>query len=155
MVPSDLPAEGEVAGKAAQVFNVNTDQQGNCCGYIMGILVLPPASVKDCENVGPCNQLFTVCHGQPQSLEVAYDNSREWDSRTAQRFLLSPRDLFRVPAGNCYRLQNHSKESDCFLSWTIIKPMQESEIEVRDRGDGEAGRRSSTPRSSGTTSLGP
>ena len=134
MVPSDLPvgkarkkSEGKATGKAAQAFNVKSDQQGNYCGYIMGNLSLPPGGIKDAESVGPCSQTFTVCLGQPQALEVAYNHPDEPDGedlnpKTAQRFLLGPGDLFRVPAGNCYRLENHSKESDCLLTWTIIKP---------------------------------
>jgi centromere protein C len=134
MVPSDLPvgkarrkSEGKATGKAAQAFNVKNDQQGNYCGYIMGNLALPPGGIKDAESVGPCSQTFTVCLGQPQALEVAYNDPDEPDGgdlnpKTAQRFLLGPGDLFRVPAGNCYRLENHSKESDCLLTWTIIKP---------------------------------
>jgi hypothetical protein len=60
-------------------------------------------------------------------LEVAFNHPDEPDGgdlnpETAQRFMLGPGDLFRVPAGNCYRLENHSEESACFLTWTIIKP---------------------------------
>jgi hypothetical protein len=136
MVQSDLVAkgrdkgEGKAIGKAAQAFTVKTDKKGNYCGYLMGNLSLPPGGIKDAESVGPCAQTFTVCLGQPQALEVAYndphhcdsDNPNPFNSETAQRFLLGPGDVFHVTAGNCYRLENHSKEYDCLLTWTIIKP---------------------------------
>ena len=43
-------------------------------------------------------------------------------AETAQRFLLSPGDMFCVPAGNMYRIENHSKTHECKLFWTIIRP---------------------------------
>jgi hypothetical protein len=75
----------------------------------------------------------------PRPLPYALANSKPWkwytttphdhdsdlgvfNPETAQRFLLGPGDVFHVTAGNCYRLENHSKEYDCLLTWTIIKP---------------------------------
>lgn len=119
-------SEGKVTGRAAQAFNVLSNDDDNYVGYIMGNLLLPPNGIKDSESVGPCAQTFTVCVCQPKSLEVAYgdpDNTgNELDPETAQRFLLGPGDMFRVPPGNAYRLQNHSTGTDCLLTWTIIRP---------------------------------
>lgn len=118
--------EGNVVGKAAQAFNVPSDENDNYVGYIMGNLLLPPRGIKDAESVGPCSQTFTVVTGQKKALEVAFadpdgpEGMLEADS--AQRFLLGPGDLFRVPPGNTYRLQNHSRTKSCLLTWTIIRP---------------------------------
>lgn len=136
MEGSDLPiskkrkkAEGKVTGKAAQAFNIPSDDNGLFVGYIMGNLVLPPKGIKDAESVGTCSQTFTVCSSQPKALEVAFGDpdqvdgvDGELDAETAQRFLLGPGDMFRVPPGNSYRLQNHSEETECLLTWTIIRP---------------------------------
>jgi len=133
MEGSELPlskkrkkTEGKVTGRAAQAFNVSSSDDDNYVGYIMGNLVLPPRGIKDSESVGPCAQTFTVCSCQPKALEVAYgdpDNTNnELDPETAQRFLLSSGDMFRVPPGNSYRLENHSTGTDCLLTWTIIRP---------------------------------
>ncbi len=118
--------EGNVVGKAAQAFNVPSDENDNYVGYIMGNLLLPPRGIKDAESVGPCSQTFTVVTGQKKAIEVAFadpdgpEGMLENDS--AQRFLLGPGDLFRVPPGNTYRLQNHSRTKSCLLTWTIIRP---------------------------------
>lgn len=133
MAASKLPVsstrskeDGKVVGKAAQAFNIPNDDSGNYAGYIMGNLRLPPKGVKDAESVGPCSQTFTVCDCQPKALEVAYGDpdlpEGTLDPESAQRFFLSPGDLFRVPPGNCYRLHNHSKATGALLTWTIIRP---------------------------------
>lgn len=93
----------------------------------MGNLTLPPKGIKDAESVGACAQTFTVVGGQPGAIEVAYADPEEEENGvlkadTAIRFLLSPGDMFRIPPGNCYRLQNHSKTTECFMTWTIIRP---------------------------------
>ena len=133
MVSSDLPlpasrkkSEGNVVGKAAQAFNVPTDEDDLYVGYIMGSLILPPGGIKDPESAGSCSLCFTICQGQPKSVEVAFGDPDEPDGKlnpkNAQRYLLSPGDMFRVLPGNCYRLVNHSKHTDCLVSWTIIRP---------------------------------
>ena len=118
--------EGRVSGLAAQAFNIPNDESENYVGYIMGNLVLPPKGIKDAESVGPCSQTFTVCNCQPKALEVAYGDPDQPEGilnpETAKRFYLGPGDLFRVPPGNCYRLENHSKTTKCTLTWTIIRP---------------------------------
>jgi centromere protein C len=118
--------DGKVVGKAAQAFNIPNDDSDNYAGYIMGNLRLPPKGIKDAESVGPCSQTFTVCECQPKALEVAYGDpdlpEGTLNAETAQRFYMSPGDLFRVPPGNCYRLQNHSKTTNVLLTWTIIRP---------------------------------
>mmetsp|Transcript_1695 Transcript_1695/g.3644 ORF Transcript_1695/g.3644 Transcript_1695/m.3644 type:complete len:755 (+) Transcript_1695:289-2553(+) len=130
---SDLPLsnqrdekDGFVVGQAAQAFNIPNDDNDNYVGYIMGNLRLPPKAIKDAESVGPCSQTFTVFSCQPKSLEIAYGDpdlpEGILDPLSAQRFYLSPGDMFRVPPGNCYRLQNRSKTTDAFLTWTIIRP---------------------------------
>jgi len=118
--------EGRVTGKAAQAFNIANDENDDYVGYIMGNLILPPKGIKDSESVGPCAQTFTVCLSQPKAIEVAFGDpdqpDGELDDETAQRFLLGPGDMFRVPPGNSYRLENHSDVTDCLLTWTIIRP---------------------------------
>jgi centromere protein C len=120
-------SDGKVVGQAAQAFNiVNESLSDNYVGYIMGHLTLPPKGIKDYESVGLCAQTFTVCHGQPGALEVSIADPEDEDESNygegAQRFLLSPGDMFRIPQNNTYQLQNHSKTLDCMLTWTIIRP---------------------------------
>mmetsp|Transcript_5562 Transcript_5562/g.8516 ORF Transcript_5562/g.8516 Transcript_5562/m.8516 type:complete len:666 (+) Transcript_5562:80-2077(+) len=133
MISTKLPSpkgrrkgESKVIGEASQAFNIPTDENSIYMGYIMGKLELPPRGIKDSEAVGGCAQTFTVCACQPGSLEVAYADPHspdgELDPDTAQRFLLHPGDMFRIPPGNCYRIENHSKTTDCLLTWTIIRP---------------------------------
>ena len=92
----------------------------------MGNLILPPQGIKDQEGVGRCSQGFNVGDCQPQSIEVAIAdpdlNDGKFDAPTAQRFLLSKGDMFHIPAGNVYRIQNHSSNTECILYWTIIRP---------------------------------
>lgn len=140
MEPAELPhaerteEEGNIVGSAAQAFNVPSDEHGNYVGYIMGNLKLPPRAIKDAESVGPCSQAFTVCTGQKGALEVAFSDlpGGVLEEDSAQRFLLSPGDLFRVPPGNTYRLQNHSTKTSCTLTWIIIRPRNLPEVEVAD-----------------------
>ena len=120
-------SDGKVVGRAAQAFNILNEQlSDNYVGYIMGHLTLPPKGIKDYESVGLCAQTFTVCHGQPGALELSIvdpdgdDNSNHDDF--AQRFLLSPGDMFRIPQNNTYQLRNHSESVDSKLTWTIIRP---------------------------------
>ena len=129
----DLPrgkrskGESAIVGKAAQAFNIKAEIS-TMPGYIMGNLILPPQGIKDQEGVGSCSQGFNIGDCQPQSLEVGIAdpdiNDGKFDAPTAQRFLLSKGDMFHVPAGNVYRIQNHSKTHDCTLYWTIIRPMK-------------------------------
>jgi len=125
-------SEGKVVGKAAQAFNIASENDAYV-GYIMGNLSLPPKGIKDPESVGSCAQTFTVVSCQPGAVEVSFSQPEEangaLDPETAQRFLLGPGDLFRIPPGNCYRLQNHSKETECFMTWTIIRPVQSPEVD--------------------------
>ncbi|CAB9514344.1 expressed unknown protein [Seminavis robusta] len=129
--PLPIPAtrkksDGKAVASAAQAFNIRSDENSeNYVGYIMGHLALPPKALKDYESVGPCAQTFTVCHAQPNSVEVAYADPEEeamFDSKTAQRFLLGPGDMFRVPQNNVYQIKNHSTNMKCLLTWTIIRP---------------------------------
>lgn len=132
--PRDLPcaptrkkSEGTVVGNAASAFHVSNEESDDYVGFIMGNLTLPPKGVKDSESVGYCAQTFTVVTGQAGSVEIAFGDPAEdmngaLNPKTAHRFLLGPKDLFRIPPGNCYRLENHSKHSECFLTWTIIRP---------------------------------
>ncbi|KAL7569245.1 hypothetical protein ACA910_016798 [Epithemia clementina (nom. ined.)] len=124
-----LKSEGKVVGKAAQAFNVPNGPNPLYVGFITGNLLLPPKGIKDAESVGACSQVFTVVRCQPGAMEVAYSDPEDENSdstllnpETATRFLLKPGDLFRIPPGNSYRLCNHSKTSDAFLTWTIIRP---------------------------------
>lgn len=49
------------------------------------------------------------------------DDANIFDPKTAQRFLLSPGDQFRVPMNNIYRLENHSEKCEAVIFWFIIK----------------------------------
>lgn len=118
------PSESRVVGSASQAFNI--PEAGDIIpGWISGHLILPPGGIKDAEGVGLCSQVFSVQTCQPNSLEVslADPEDNEYDSDTAQRFLLSPGDFFHVPPNNVYRIENHSKEADGKLFFTIIRPM--------------------------------
>lgn len=121
-------SEGNVVGKAAQSFQMTTQPNPALPGYIVGNLFLPPKGIKDAESVGLCAQVFTVVKGQANSIEVAFDDpdndSGIWEPAHADRFLLSHGDNFLVPPGNTYRLQNHSKTTECLMSWVIIRPNQ-------------------------------
>jgi len=117
-------SEGQVVGEAAQSFNIPNDEGSSYAGYIMGHLALPPKGIKDEEGSGTCVHTFTICHAQPNSVEVAFGDPEEdeFDPATAQRFLLGPGDQFRAPPGNNYKIRNHSATHDCLLTWVIIKP---------------------------------
>lgn len=120
-------SESKLTSKACQAFDIKYDDDDIYRpGYIMGNLILAPTAIKDSESVGTFAQTFTVCTCQPKALEVAYGDPDQpggaLDPATAQRFLLSPGDLFRVPPGNSYRLENHSQRTDAVLTWTIIRP---------------------------------
>mmetsp|Transcript_8140 Transcript_8140/g.9296 ORF Transcript_8140/g.9296 Transcript_8140/m.9296 type:complete len:116 (+) Transcript_8140:113-460(+) len=110
---------------AAQSFNI-TGEDDTTPGYIMGNLCLPPKGIKDPESTGPCSQVFTICSCQPKSLEVIFGDPHEDEGTlnpdTAQRFLLSTGDQFRIPPANAYKLVNHSTSTDTLLAWTIIRP---------------------------------
>ena len=123
--------ESQKLGSSCQAFNV-PDTNKLYPGYIMGSLQLPPTAIKDAESVGLYAHTFTVLSAQKNALEVAYSHpdreDGEFDPKTAQRFLLSRGDMFRIPPNNCYRLENHSSTQEAELTWTIIRPNQ--------RGDG-------------------
>ena len=131
MVQSTLPitrkrdkSESRVLCSASQAFNI-PEATESIPGWISGHLVLPPKGIKDAEGVGLCSQVFCVQTCQPNSLEVslADPDDSEYDPDTAQRFLLNPGDFFHVPANNVYRIENHSKEIEGKLFFTIIRPM--------------------------------
>ena len=133
-------SEGKVVGLAAQAFNQSNGPKPTYVGYITGNLTLPSKGIKDAESVGGCAQVFTVVTCQPGALEVAYSDPEDEDDSTfnpdtAQRFLLEPRSMFRVPPGNTYRLCNHSKTTEAFLTWTIIRPViQPQDVDSRSSG---------------------
>jgi len=117
--------ESKVVGFASQAFHILTDENDHFPGYIAGNVVLPPRGIKDAEGVGLCSQVFNVGECQPNSLELALadpsTNDGEFDHATAQRYLLSKGDMFHVPPGNVYRIENHSKTEKASLFWTIVK----------------------------------
>jgi hypothetical protein len=82
---------------------------------------------------------------QPNALEIAYadpdDDEGIFNPETATRFFLCSDATFRIPPGNCYRLENHSKTYKAKLTWTIIKRI-ESKAVVQGEG-GEVGGSSS------------
>jgi len=117
--------DGKVVARAAQAFNIEP-QNENMPGYICGCMEVPPLGIKEEEGVGPCSQVFNVGECQPKSVELAVAdpevNGGNFNPQNAVRFLLSKGDMFHIPAGNVYRVQNHSKTTDCILNWTIIRP---------------------------------
>ncbi|KAL7466213.1 hypothetical protein ACHAXS_006505 [Conticribra weissflogii] len=125
--------ESKVVGFASQAFHILTDENDHFPGYIAGNVVLPPRGIKDAEGVGLCSQVFNVGDCQPNSLELALadpsTNDGEFDHATAQRYLLSKGDMFHVPPGNVYRIENHSKTEKASLFWTIVKCTNRAEQE--------------------------
>mmetsp|Transcript_48744 Transcript_48744/g.117940 ORF Transcript_48744/g.117940 Transcript_48744/m.117940 type:complete len:672 (+) Transcript_48744:332-2347(+) len=119
-------SKGKTCGKVSQAFLAPPSDIYP--GYLMGTLVLPPHAAKYPESVGGCAQTFTVVSCQPIALEVSFADPDELDGefyeKTAQRFVLSSGDIFRVPPGNTYQIINHSKSVDAKLTWTIIRPME-------------------------------
>jgi centromere protein C len=128
--------ESKVVGFASQAFHVSTDDDDLFPGYIAGNVVLPPRGIKDAEGVGLCSQVFNVGDCQPNSLEFALADPTgqdgEFDPKSAQRYLLSKGDMFQIPPGNVYRIENHSKTEKANLFWTIIKCTSRAEQEDDD-----------------------
>jgi centromere protein C len=128
--------ESKVVGFASQSFHVPTDDDDLFPGYISGNVVLPPRGIKDAEGVGLCSQVFNVGDCQPNSLEFALADPSgqdgEFDPKTAQRFLLSKGDMFQIPPGNVYRIENHSANVKATLFWTIIKCTSRAEQDEED-----------------------
>lgn len=125
--------EGNKAGKATQCFNLVADAPG-APSFISGTLILPPKAIKDAESVLSNVQHFTVITCQPKALEVAYadprDDTNVVTDESAEHFLLERADTFFVPAGNAYRLVNHSSTTEAIISWMIIRNTMEEEEEV-------------------------
>jgi hypothetical protein len=118
------PQESDGSGVAAEAFNVMHDHS-DYPSYLTGALVLPPCSIKDPDSVGRSAQVFTVLSCQPDALEVAFSDPDEAEGSfnpvTATRFFLSPGRMFRIPPGNCYRLENRSTTIEAELTYTIIR----------------------------------
>lgn len=99
-------------------------------GYVSGQLDLPPTCIH-ADYISLGSVVFVVASCQPKELEFALaypdENDAQFLPETAQRFLLSPGDMFRVPAGNMYRIENLSKTHKCKLFWTIIRPAPEQD----------------------------
>jgi hypothetical protein len=133
------PHEGDESGLAAQAFNV-MHERPDYPSYLMGSLVLPPRGIKDPESVGRSAQTFTVVSCQPNALEIAFADPDEdegsFDPATAARFFLCPDAMFRIPPGNCYRLENHSKKFDAKLTWTILRQNAPDGV-VQEAGDND------------------
>jgi hypothetical protein len=114
-----------------QSFNAPT-ASGRFCGWLSGLVNLPPSAIKDAEGVGSCLQHFHVIECQPKALEFALANPEDgmFQNENAQRFLLSKGDAFYVPPGNMYRLENHSTSEACILSYVIIRPFLNTTVET-------------------------
>ena len=125
--------ESKAVGFASQAFHVPTDPDDLFPGYISGNVVLPPRGIKDAEGVGLCSQVFNVGDCQPNSVEFALadpsSQDGEFDPDTAQRYLLSKGDMFQIPPGNVYRIENHSRTDEARLFWTLIKCTSKAEQE--------------------------
>mmetsp|Transcript_20193 Transcript_20193/g.61281 ORF Transcript_20193/g.61281 Transcript_20193/m.61281 type:complete len:546 (-) Transcript_20193:743-2380(-) len=132
------PRNKQGVGLAAQAFNT-PEVAGHMPGWISGQVVLPPQAIKDAEGVGACAQVFVVASAQPDSLELDIASPEEtgFDPASAQRFILGPGDHFVVPPNNIYRLENHSKDAEAIVCWTIIKPLG---VDNADLDDDEASR---------------
>lgn len=142
--PSTLPITAirppgkDKVGVAAQSFNV-PEQPGHMSGWISGFVELPAGAIKDAEGVGECSQVFFVANCQDGAVElgIAHPGEAEWDDSMAQRQLLKKGDSFFIPAGNIYRLENHSSTMPCTIYWTIIKPLTGSANMTDDDGEEE------------------
>lgn len=126
-ITAQRPPGKDVVGVAAQSFNIPEIPQ-KMSGWISGFCELPPGGIKDAEGVGECCQVFQVASCQDGSVEfgLAHPSEEEWVDELAQRTVLKAKDSFYVPPGNIYRLENHSKVEPCFIFWTIIRPLDES-----------------------------
>ena len=62
--------------------------------------------------MGLCTQVFNVGNCQPNLLEFALADpdgqDGEFDPKTGQQYMLSKGDVFQIPPGNVYRIENHS-----------------------------------------------
>ena len=135
--------ESKVVGFASQSFHIPTDAEDLFPGYIAGNVIIPPRGIKDAEGVGLCSQVFTVGDCQPNSLELAVADPTgqdgEFDHDTAQRYLLSKGDMFQIPPGNVYRIENHSKKAKAALYWVIIKCFSKAEQDDDEEEGSEEG----------------
>lgn len=131
--------ERAASGEAAQAFGFQSPPGSHLSGFLAGHLTLPPLGVKDHEPVGACTHIFTVVKGHAGAVEVAYAaEGEEFHPDTALRFLVgAPGDLFRVPAGNRYRLENLSPKISCQFTWTIIRPHVPGIVNKDDSSDEE------------------
>jgi centromere protein C len=125
--------ESKEVGFASQAFNVPTDEDDLFPGHISGSIILPQRGIKDAEGVGLWTQVFAVGKCQPNSVEFALADPSfhegEFDPTTAQSYFLSQGDMFQIPAGNLYRIENHSRTDEARLFWTIIKCTNKAEEE--------------------------
>lgn len=111
---------------------------------------LAPQAIKDAENVGKHMQFFSVSRCQPQALElaIAHPDSMIYYPKNAQHVLLREGDIFYIPPGNTYRLENHSTKATAKLFWTIVRPL---EAPAGAAGEGEGAEEASAwPGSDGT-----
>ena len=94
------------------------------CSYLQHFTSHYPTLRRQCLSNMVVNDGANAIH--PRHVEFALADPDESDAQflpeTAQRFLLSPGDMFCVPAGNMYLIENHSKTHECKLFWTIIRP---------------------------------
>lgn len=128
---TELRVKNKFIGKHYLGFKFEHDNNSIFPGHQAGTLVIPPKLVKDPEANASTTIIFTVIRCQPKALEVAYPDPDEtkFNHKTAQRFLLGPGDMFQVPPGNSYRLENHSKHADAVMSYTMIYPKEFGEEE--------------------------
>jgi hypothetical protein len=135
------PSEGDKYGSVAHAFNVMLEDP-EYAPYKTGRLELPPRGIMDPKSVGRSALIFTVLSCQPNALELAISDPGEgkgsFNPETATRFFLSPGTWFRIPPGNGFRLENHSKTYDATLAWTMIKPTVPEAV-VQDDNVAESG----------------
>ena len=124
-ITAKRPNNRTAVGSASQFFSIGAIPNV-MSGWISGSLTLPPLAIKDAEGVGECAQVFFVADCQNGSLEVDYADPKEetWQDETAQRNVVNKGDSFYVPPGNIYRLENHSKDKEVTMFWTIVKPFE-------------------------------
>ena len=135
-VMDDLPQTNRgstVVARAAQAFKdpgIETFP-----GYIAGQIDLPPTCIH-ADYSSLASVVFVVASCQPKELEFALAGPNESDAQlppeAAQRFLLSSGDIFRAPAANRYRIENHSKTHECKLFWTMIRPAPEQDLRMEE-----------------------
>ena len=92
----------------------------------MGSMIVPANATRlSGDDELPDSLLFTVVDAQRNSIDLAIGvpgttSTCLLSPKSNKCFRLNKGDTFRVPPGNCYRIENHVKKAQCELSWVLI-----------------------------------